>query len=62
MDSSVTPGNRKKGKAVRIIGATSDAEKSITATPVCRVLSDVGYSVCLYKSQNVSLTPHLTLT
>lgn len=55
MVSEPSPKHRKKGKAVMIIGATSDAGKSVTAISVCRVLRNMGYSVSPYKSQNMSL-------
>ena len=50
MDSS-----GRRGKAVMVLGATSDAGKSITAMAFCRILSDMGYRVMPFKSQNMSL-------
>ena len=47
--------SKKKGKAIMVLGATSDAGKSVTAMSLCRILSDLGYSVCPFKSQNMSL-------
>ena len=45
----------KRGKAIMVLGATSDAGKSITAMAFCRILSDMGYRVMPFKSQNMSL-------
>ena len=44
-----------RGKALMVLGATSDAGKSITALAFCRILSDMGYRVMPFKSQNMSL-------
>lgn len=38
-----------------ILGTTSDAGKSVTNMAICRILSDMGYKVCPFKSQNMSL-------
>ena len=38
-----------------VLGATSDAGKSITAMAFCRILNDMGYRVMPFKSQNMSL-------
>ncbi|MCL2890500.1 MAG: cobyric acid synthase [Methanomassiliicoccaceae archaeon] len=43
------------GKAIMVLGATSDAGKSITAMALCRVISRKGYSVTPMKTQNMSL-------
>lgn len=45
----------KRGKAVMVLGTTSDAGKSITALAFCRILNDMGYKVMPFKSQNMSL-------
>lgn len=50
----------RKGKAVMILGATSDAGKSVIATAICRILNDRGYSVTPFKSQNMSLNSRVT--
>ena len=50
----------RKGKAVMVLGATSDAGKSIIATAICRILNDRGYSVTPFKSQNMSLNSRVT--
>jgi len=44
------------GKAIMIIGATSDAGKSITAAALCRIISRKGHSVTPLKTQNMSLS------
>ena len=38
-----------------VLGTTSDAGKSVTNMALCRILNDMGYSVCPFKSQNMSL-------
>lgn len=38
-----------------VLGTTSDAGKSMMTMAICRILSDMGYSVCPFKSQNMSL-------
>jgi len=43
------------GKAIMVLGATSDAGKSIIAMALCRVISRKGYSVTPMKTQNMSL-------
>lgn len=48
------------GKAVMIVGATSDAGKSITAAALCRIINRKGYSVTPFKSQNMSLNSRVT--
>jgi len=49
-----------KMPAIMIQGTTSSAGKSITATALCRIFSDDGYSVCPFKSQNMSLNSYVT--
>ena len=43
--------SKKKGKAIMVLGTTSDAGKSVTAMSLCRILSDLGYSVCPFKGR-----------
>ena len=50
----------RKGKAVMVLGATSDAGKSVIVTAICRILNDRGYSVTPFKSQNMSLNSRVT--
>ena len=45
----------KRGKALMVLGTTSDAGKSVTNMAICRILSNMGFSVCPFKSQNMSL-------
>jgi len=52
----------KKGKALMIVGATSDAGKSVTVTALCRILHDKGYLVAPFKSQNMSLNSKVTMS
>ncbi len=49
-----------RGKAIMIVGATSDAGKSITAAALCRIINRKGYSVTPFKSQNMSLNSRVT--
>ncbi len=48
------------GKALMVVGATSDAGKSITVAALCRVLHRKGYLVAPFKSQNMSLNSKVT--
>ncbi len=50
----------RKGKAVMVIGATSDAGKSITVAALCRILNRKRCSVTPFKSQNMSLNSRVT--
>ena len=50
----------RKGKAIMVLGATSDAGKSLTAMAICRIISDMGYSVTPLKTQNMSLNSVVT--
>ncbi len=52
----------KKGKALMVVGATSDAGKSITVAAICRIMHDMGYLVAPFKSQNMSLNSKVTRT
>ncbi len=52
----------RKGKAIMVVGTTSDAGKSFTAAAIGRILHRRGYLVAPFKGQNMSLnskvTPH----
>ncbi|MDR0335024.1 MAG: cobyric acid synthase [Methanomassiliicoccaceae archaeon] len=48
------------GKAIMVVGATSDAGKSITAAAICRIISRKGFSVAPMKTQNMSLNSMIT--
>lgn len=50
----------RKGRALMIFGATSDAGKSITVAAICRVLHRKGFLVAPFKSQNMSLNSRVT--
>lgn len=52
--------HRPRGKAIMVLGATSDAGKSLTVTALCRIISDMGYTVAPFKSQNMSLNSFVT--
>ena len=43
----------KKFKGIMIHETSSDAGKSFIITGLCRVLSDMGYKVAPFKSQNI---------
>ncbi len=49
-----------KGKAMMVLGATSDAGKSITVVAICRILHNRGFLVTPFKSQNMSLNSRVT--
>lgn len=48
------------GRSVMVLGATSDAGKSLTVTALCRIMLDEGYSVTPLKTQNMSLNSVVT--
>ncbi len=50
----------RKGKALMVVGATSDAGKSITVAALCRILHRRGHVVAPFKSQNMSLNAKAT--
>lgn len=62
--SDVFPEAKKRfwhrGKALMILGATSDAGKSVTAAALCRLFHRMGYLVAPFKSQNMSLNSRVT--
>ena len=47
-------------KFIMITGTASHAGKSIVVAGLCRILSDMGYSVVPFKSQNMSLNSWVT--
>ncbi|MDR3283440.1 MAG: cobyric acid synthase [Candidatus Methanoplasma sp.] len=50
----------RKGRALMVLGATSDAGKSVTVAAICRILHKRGYLVAPFKSQNMSLNSKVT--
>jgi len=50
----------KRAKPLMVLGATSGAGKSLMVAALCRIFSDMGYTVSPYKSQNMSLNSFVT--
>lgn len=50
----------KKAKAIMILGTMSNVGKSIITTGLCRILSQDGFSVAPFKSQNMSSNAFVT--
>ncbi len=50
----------RRGKAFMVLGATSDAGKSVTVAAICRLLHRKGLIVSPFKSQNMSLNSRVT--
>jgi adenosylcobyric acid synthase len=50
----------KKGRSLMVLGATSDAGKSIAVAAICRILHKRGFLVAPFKSQNMSLNSKVT--
>ena len=50
----------RPGRAMMVVGATSDAGKSVTVAAICRILFRKGYLVAPFKSQNMSLNAKAT--
>ena len=50
----------KRGKAVMVVGATSDAGKSLTVAALGRIMLRRGYLCAPFKSQNMSLNSRVT--
>lgn len=50
----------KRGKAIMVVGATSDAGKSMTVAALGRILFRRGYLCAPFKSQNMSLNSRVT--
>lgn len=51
----------RKGRALMVVGATSDAGKSLTVTALCRMLHRKGKIVAPFKAQNMSLNSKATM-
>lgn len=50
-----------RGRALMVVGATSDAGKSVAVAAICRILHRAGYLVAPFKSQNMSLNSRVTV-
>ena len=50
----------RKAKAIMVVGTTSDSGKSVSATALCRIFSDMGVKVAPFKAQNMSLNSFVT--
>lgn len=50
-----------KSKSLMIQGTASSVGKSLMCTAICRILSQDGYDVSPFKSQNMSLNSYITL-
>ncbi len=50
----------REGKAMMVVGAPSDAGKSVTVAAICRILQRKGHLVAPFKSQNMSLNAKAT--
>lgn len=48
------------GKSIMVLGATSDAGKSLITAAICRVIMDMGFTVTPMKTQNMSLNSVVT--
>jgi len=51
---------RRKAKSILVVGTSSDSGKSVTATALCRIFSNMGLSVAPFKAQNMSLNSYVT--
>jgi adenosylcobyric acid synthase len=52
----------RRGRPVMVLGATSDAGKSVTVAALCRILHRRGFITAPFKSQNMSLNSKVTRT
>lgn len=52
----------RRGRAIMVLGATSDAGKSVTVAALCRILHRKGFVTAPFKSQNMSLNSKVTRT
>lgn len=50
----------KLGRSIMVLGATSDAGKSLMTMAICRVIADMGHTVTPLKTQNMSLNSVVT--
>ncbi|NMA31436.1 MAG: cobyric acid synthase [Candidatus Methanofastidiosa archaeon] len=57
---TIETSHHKYAKTIMILGATSGAGKSLTVAALCRILSNRGYKVAPFKSQNMSLNSFVT--
>ncbi len=59
-DTSASCANKKRAKAIMIVGTASNSGKSVIAAGFCRLLKNKGYTVAPFKAQNMSLNSFVT--
>ena len=60
LKSSLENKHSPLARSIMVMGATSGAGKTLVAAALCRILSDLGYRVAPFKSQNMSSSSSMT--